>query len=407
MLSPRAPQHARKPITTHGIGSHQDLTKAAAPFMPLLALFDRMKAEHTAEVPAISQADRDIARERYSVLKIYMVYLQEFRDQQCRDGKLRRGTIEKDRQSLRCFSKWDHDPIRAPKDWPEDEVWQGLPALYLAQGYVEQWFLERILQGYSINTMRSRWAHLRTIMNMVQRLGIMDVVPTVEVESVIRRIESSTGIDPDDDLPPVIYSTEQLDQVYRRIEEFDLLTAWVLGLNCGARTVDLFSLRWGHDVRFGEKPEVTFKARKTGRRHWVPLHPVTVQHLRKLVLNQGHINPAKPTGLVFPDLTSAVSKDPEKSPPARIRNDRIKAAIRAAGIGLEIEGEYDKPWQVLRATCSTRLNNHRPGIGRLVTHGKESDVNSLHYWNEYPAIVEAINTLVLPPAFNVGGYKCN
>lgn len=363
----------------------------------LEACFQSMHQEHRDPLPELTDEEQLVARRTMDLLTVYQTHLAAWRQERRKEGKIAVGTLQKERQSLRCFSTWDKDVSRAPEKWPRGIPWKGLPAGYLASKYFERWIRYRLETGMAIGTMEARWNHLRTVLNMLKALSVIDDTPSIDFAAVVKSFQMSHG-DPDDDLVPATYTDPQLEAIYRSMHEPDLRAAWVLGTNCGARSVDLFQMRWGRDVRLGDRPEVYYKARKTGRRHWVPLHPVTVSHLRRLVLLQGHLNPDEPQGLVFPRLTSARAKDPEKSRPARWRNARIKVVLTKAG--LTVDGNFDKPWQVLRSTCSSRLNNHRPGSGRLVTHGKDADVNSQHYWDHQPTLVEAIATLHMPAAYS-------
>lgn len=347
-------------------------------------------------LPDLSAADLRAAQREMNLMSIYERYLAPWRTRRMKDGKVKKNTLQKERQSVRCFSMWDMDPARAPAEWPRGIAWKGLPASYLCQKYFEDWIKARLHRGMAIATMDARWNHVRTVMNMLKQMGIVPEVPTIEFAPIERQFHAAYG-DPDDDLVPTIYSDDQLVAAYQQMHEPDLRCAWVLGINCGARTVDLFQMRWQRDIRLGARPEVYYTARKTGRRHWVPLHPFTIVQLRRLIYVQRHLDPDEPHGLVFPRLTSARAEDPEKSLPARWRNKRIKIVLAKAGIA--VEGDIDKPWQVLRSTCSSRLNNHKPGAGRLVTHGKDADVNSTYYWNHHPTLVDAIASMPMPREF--------
>lgn len=358
----------------------------------LEAIYESMRTENRDPLPELSDEERLHARREMSLPKIYETYLADWRSQRRRDGKLAGGTLQKERQSLRCFGAWDADPQRAPRDWPRGVPWTGLPAGYLAQRYLERWLRSRLDEGYSDGTMEPRWNHVRTVLNMIRRMGIIDEIPVVEYSGVVAAWQKSVGAF-DDDLVPTTYTSDQLQQIYSKLHEPDMRTALVLGLNCGPRSVDLFGLFWSTNVRLGDRPELFYTALKTGKRHWVPLHPVTVSHLRRLIAVQGHLDPERPEGQVFPRLTSH-AVDSEKSRPARRRNKRMKSVLSA--IGLPTDGDYDKPWQVLRSTCNSLLNNHRPGAGMLVTHGKDADVSSQNYWNHHPTLVEAIATLPMP-----------
>lgn len=368
------------------------------PIDGLADLYQSVRDENEDSLPELSDEEKRRAREEMSLAAIYQQWLLPWRTDRRKQGKLKGGTLQKEKQSVRCFHGWDASPERAPSRWPRGITWNGLPIGYLAPKYLEKWVMSRLVEGYSPDTMRGRWNHVRTILNLIRRLGIIDNIPILEFCAVVDTYQTQTG-EGDDELPPTIYTPSESIKVYQRLHEADMRAAWVLGLNGGPRTVDLFSLRWTANVRLGERPELYYRAVKTGKRHWVPLHPIAVQHLQRLIALQGHLDPAQPQGLVFPRLTSAAAADPERSRPARRRNERIKSVMR--GVGIPIEGDYEKPWQCLRSTCNSTLNNHRPGAGFLVTHGKEADVSSQNYWNHHPTLVEAIATMPMPKEFSL------
>lgn len=369
----------------------------ADPNDDIARLYETIRDENHDPVPELSESDRAYARSHLSVARCYVRYLKDWRNNVRLQGKIKSGTLQKELQSLRCFDRWDADPGRAPDQWPRGVKWTGLPIGYVAHKYVEQWARSRLAEGYAVGTMEARWCHLRTVLNMIRRMGVIETLPDVDFGAVVAAFQRSVG-DLDDDLVPTTYTAQQHVAVYNGMHEADLRAAWVIGSNAGPRTVDLFSLRWSVNVRFGDQPHLLYTARKTGKRHWVPLHPITIKHMRRLVALQGHLDPEQPQGLVFPRLTSSAA-DPEKGRVARARNDRIKRVMMA--VGIDTDGDYEKPWQVLRATCNSLLNNHRAGTGQLVTHGKDADVSSQHYWNHHPALVEAIATMPMPAAFDL------
>ena len=71
---------------------------------------------------------------------------------------------------------------------------------------------------------------------------------------------------------------------------------------------------------------------------------------------EGHLNPQRPEGLVFPRLTSGNHKKPEKSANSRRRTDRIKDVLRSLGLKVDHKSDdHFHPWQVLRRTATSRL----------------------------------------------------
>ncbi|HEY4263180.1 MAG TPA: hypothetical protein VGM98_23660, partial [Schlesneria sp.] len=295
------------------------------------ALYESMRDENTAPVPELSPDELAFAQKELSVGLCYAHHLMAWRRQQRIDGKIAQGTLSKELQSVRCFDRFDCDFLRAPRDWPSGVPWKGLPVGYVAQKYFEEWIRTRLYEGYAIPTMEGRWCHVRTVLNMMKRMGAIGDLPDIDFAAIVTSFQRAVGNDDYDDIVPTTYTRQQHVGVYQRLHEPDMRAAWVLGSNGGPRTVDLFSLRWSANVRLGERPELFYTANKTGKRHWVPLHPITVKHLRRLIALQGHLDPDLPQGLVFPRLTSH-AVDPEKGRPARRRNERIKQVMQECGM---------------------------------------------------------------------------
>lgn len=366
----------------------------------VLHLFAAMRDENQEDRPSLTEAEVAEARSTWPLNLVYQRAIADWRQRQLKRGEVTTGTLEKERQSVRCFADWDSH--QQPPKWPAGHIWTGLPVSYLAAHYLQRWVADRLKEGVlSVGSMKVRWCHLRTVINIARRLGVIDETPKPLLQPIYEAHSAAAEGDYDD-LCPTSYSNDQLEAVYRALAgSIDLQTAWVLGANTGPRTIDLFGLRWQINVRIqNDPPDMFYKAVKTGKKHWVPLAPCVVKHLQRLIASQRHLNPNEPHGLVFPELSGGDNKDPEKSRAARDRNCRLKDVLR--GIGLNVDNEQDdhfKPWQVLRATCNTRLNNHRSGKGLLVTHGKDADVSSRHYWDERDAITEAVMSLPQPAAF--------
>ena len=368
------------------------------------SIFREMQSQHQEDRPELSTADAELARTQWPLSVVYDRAIAEWRMRQLARGEIKPGTLEKERQSVRCFGAWDSH--QQPDNWPAGHIWTGLPVSYLGAHYIERWVEDRLREGMASGTMASRWCHLRTVINVAVRLRVIDATPKVDLTPIHdSHAESAADDGEDDDDSPIVYTTNQLEEVYHALAgQIDLQAAWVLGANVGPRAGDLFGMRWHQKPRSLridlDAPEVFYTAQKTGKKHWCPLAPCVVNHLRRLIQSQGHLNPQRPEGLVFPRLTSGNHKKPEKSAAARRRTDRIKDVLRSMGLKVDHKSDdHFHPWQVLRRTATSRLNNHRSGKGQLVTHGKDADVNSQSYWNERPAITEAVMSLPQPAAF--------
>jgi len=365
----------------------------------LASIYEAIRDGNELDQPEISPEDLTECRETWCLARFYETVVAPWRRRLLGRNGVKPGTLEKERQAVRCFDGWDQQ--QQPDRWPAGNIWRGLPTRYLAGRYFERWATDR-MTGLAVATVESRWNALRTVINCAIRLGAMDqqLLPCLSPLFDKRREELALEGDYDE-FVATTYTLDQLGAVYHALADVpDLQTAWVLGANAGPRTVDLFTLRWSVNVRLNaDTPELFYAARKTGKKHWVPLPPCVVAHLRRHLATQRQLCP-EPEGLVFPRLTAGASKDPEKSRAAHARNDRLKEALVACGMDANDEdSDYWKPVQVLRATCNTRANNHRAGKGLLITHGKDADVSSRHYWDERDALIEAVMTLPQPPAF--------
>jgi integrase len=141
--------------------------------------------------------------------------------------------------------------------------------------------------------------HLRTIFNRA-----------VEVHAIAKAPEPTWAKD-DDRAAKQLYTLTQLGEIYTALNgHVDLQVAFVVSVNVGPRTVDLFCLRWEDFALDAERPCVEYVARKTGKRHVVPLAAVTVQQLRRW---QGMCGLLFGGGLVWPGLTDSTAAEPVKS----------------------------------------------------------------------------------------------
>lgn len=379
-----APEQANTRITNPAVGQ-----------LDLLSYFERVRDEHQDRVKPLAWDEGESFARVHTLPQFYEHLMKPSRDELLQTGKLKRGTLEKELQALRYFGEWD---LReSPADWPADVAWPGLPLLYLTGPYLERWLahLQRD-RGLAVGSILPLWYQLRTVLNFAVKLQVLRKAPQPDLG---RAIKGDEDVDEIDDLVPTTFTAAELEAVYRALDgEVEMQVAWVVGSNVGPRTVDLFGLEWDTNVRLdADFPHVFYRAVKTGKRHWVPLAEVTLKQLNRLRRRF-----LIPQGLIFPNLTSARNKDPESSVRARARNARLKAVLRDLGLPADDKkSDYFRPWQVLRSTCSSRLNNHRSGAGRLVTHGKDADVNSQHYWDHRDLIVEACNTLPQPAAFQL------
>jgi integrase len=195
------------------------------------------------------------------------------------------------------------------------------------------------------------------------------------------------------------WTEDELNRLYRALgKDLLLQTAFVLTTAAaGPRSVDLFTFRWDKHMRLEEDPPMLrFRAKKSGKKHGIPLPPVVITHLRRL--QREHLFEA--AGAVFPTLSSLKCKDPEKSHAARRRNRMMKKFMATAGVP-----DHERPWQVCRATCCTRLNNANPraavgswviGQGQMMAGTKLAED---HYYNPSELVIATIMSAPQPEAF--------
>ena len=284
-------------------------------------------------------------------------------------------------------------------------AWTGLPLGKLSDAYLAKWVADQRTRC-SVATVESRWMALRTVLNAAVAMRVLTERPSVSVkERQPRRrgtaVAGAIGTSDElalDDLCATQYTEEQLVGVYELLGKLahavEHQVAWVLGVNTGPRTEDLYGLMWHVNVRLDQSPPfLIYVAAKTRKKHWIPLAPVTVAQLRRLTVGRLFVE-----GPLFPSLSGHRCQDPGRSRAARKRTAEIKQAL--VEVGLTIAGDYEKPVQVLRSTCNSRYKNHRPLVGHLITHGPDySDVNTAYYDDWRPRIVEAVMSLPQPGAF--------
>jgi integrase len=339
----------------------------------------------------IPEADRTAFSESTTVRQFYAnprYGLEAQRRARVSAGTLAAGTIAKDRQAI---NRWEVHSQRPP-NWPAGQAWQGRPLAWITDQHVTDTLSAMRTAELSGQTIRSTWAHLRTIFHHA-----------VEVKALERAPEPTWGKDHGAAAGKEMYGDEQLGTIYAALAgDVDLQVAFVVSVNVGPRTVDLFLLRWENFALHRDRPVVEYTARKTGKRHCVPLAAVTVEQLERWRKVSGALGESPLAGasglggLVWPGLTDPEGADPERSRPARSRNARFKRLL--AGLGIC----HEKPWQVGRLTCNERLERHRPGAGQFVL-GHANSLNSVSYREPSGLVWEAVRTLPQPGCFSVGG----
>jgi integrase len=199
---------------------------------------------------------------------------------------------------------------------------------------------------------------------------------------------------------PAYFSVKDLDALYLNADAYPATAgcrstplndprlwraAIVLAVNCGARTWDLFGLKWENinlestdEYKFGW---VVFRAKKTFKRHKVPLNQCSHAHLKDLQ--------AKPIPSTEPDRVF---------PGVKRKGSAFYRAWRAIRTKAEL-GKVD--FEDLRKTCVTMHNNLFPEVGNWITGHRKSDVTGF-YDNPTERIREVVYRLEMPPAFKAG-----
>ena len=335
-------------------GAHRILT----PVCPPSALFEQIAAEHQSGPQRLSPSEVTRVRETLTLPEFYAEFMKPWRESLPESKGASRGTLQKERQAINRWQKWEL--ANPPEKWPKKKRWTGLPIGFITSGYWDR-CLDSLLGSYAFDTVTSTRDHLRTVFNHAVKIGVLARCP-----QPLPLEKRETDEDGEEDLARV-WSEEELAVIIPALAHRpELLTAFVTGCLVGPRSVDLFQLRWSRHVKHEESPpRVRYRAKKTGKWHGFPLHPIVQAQLERL--RREHL--FEPGGPVFPTLTSTHSADPEKSKPARRRNAAIKKILRNVGIDPPV-----KPWQVCRATCCTLFNSVEPGLGSwMIGQGKQNE----------------------------------
>lgn len=266
-----------------------------------------------------------------------------------------------------ALSEWEK---YAPKiDHPE---WAGMPIKLVTARYIEAYF-EAAEAELAPSTIALSWKKLRAILRHAKDRKVIEKVPTPKPVSV-------------DEGSIVTYTDDQIEQAYRALNgNLELQVAFVLSINTGMRPVDLFCLRVS-DLELATDPAVTFRARKTDKQQSIPLAPITVAQLLRLPREGDYL---------FPSLSNPIAQAPESSAAAVRRNEEFKLLLSAVGI------KHERPWKVCRATCNTRLENVKSGVGEFVLGHSLKGVNAKHYYDRTAVVTDTVNAVKQPDCFSL------
>ena len=349
------------------------------------------------DLPELTPSDVTYYKTSGSVAEFYQKFLSPWRARQLSRGEVTRGTLTNERQSIRCFSDFDIQSV--PKGWPSSCPWNGRPIGCVTSQYVSEWLTHRLQYGtrsgpLSEGSIPKRWNHLRFVLNWGFKLGVLPQQVSLSVPAIVDRHRSDFEADTIDDLIPTAYTEQQLQAVYEQLDgDLELQTAWVLGAFTGPRSGDLFAMRWQRNIRLSAEPAdmvyIPEKTRRKRRHIWCPLGSIVIDHLKRLARQQAHL--AEPQGLVFPRLTDANRKNHEDGENSRARTRRIKRALADAGV--PDSPDTERPWQMLRATANSRLNDCETGMGDRATHGAKPSVQGAFYTDYRDPLLRATQKL--------------
>ncbi|WP_437224936.1 tyrosine-type recombinase/integrase [Planctomicrobium sp. SH661] len=366
-------------------------TRTMHPGVAPANLFQQLADQHRTGPQKVSRQDLARIREQLTLPEFYAEFMAPYRATEKQSGAVKGGTLSKERQALNRWVAWETSA--KPTGWPTS--WKGMPIGYIQGGWLDQFFAAMSAK-YAPDSIKSTRNHLLKIFNFAVEIGALESAP----QSKPLDLEDFDDIEED---LATVWSEEELNRLYQAAHSHpDIQAALVLCCNCGPRAVDLFQTRWDKNIRSSEDPpRLRFRAIKTGKKHGIPLHPVVVAHLDRL--KGEHL--FDPSGLLFPRLSTPIdrNKDPEKSHAARRRNTLIKSLMKQAGVPA-----HEKPWQVCRATCCTRLNNVRlagmqGGVGSwIIGQGSDRSGTKLaadFYDNPTEAVIQTVMAAPQPQAF--------
>lgn len=361
--------------------------RAARPFtrrsLDELQQLGQQMAEQFAD-RRVPENERTTTRETYTLRQFYEEWMLPGRLERIAEKQLSRGALSKDRQALQ---RWEALTRPSYKDWPRGRKWGGLPLGFITGRYLDR-FLNEMRKKYAEATVYSTWSHLRTILNAAVRLRVLDraPAPSKPPQPTGGNVEIyGTSVEPDGGLA----------RAFRALAEMPVLqSAFVVAVNAGLRSRDLFMLGRDNCDLESERPALEFTASKTGKLQRIPLAQCTAQHLRRALRFSS-------TEFVFARLTNVNCEDPEKSREARHRNAITKELLGRAGL------QFKKPWQAARATCNERLESRHLGVGQFVLGHALQGVNVRSYRQPSALIFEIVTSLPQPDCFKLdeGGAR--
>jgi len=298
-------------------------------------------------------------------------------------------THQKDRQAL---NRWQWGT--RPATWPKGLTWEGpsLAVIEAANEVLVDEFIQRMEvaspedpeKPLSPSTIATTWTPLRTILKHAVAMR------------AISRFPEPSGL-PDKEVEARPYTDEEIERLWPFLNGQPLLRcALVISVNCGLRPIDLFTLKREALVQDTEgRWTLKFKARKTSKKHWIPLAEVTVRALRAAEqIGDRSTLPGISGEYFFPGLSDPKIEEPEDSHAARTRAKLTRVIWDAAGLQ-----SVERPWQSGRAMCATRLSTRNRDAGKFVLGTNSGDVFATHYAPARPDFWDAILSVPQPACF--------
>lgn len=239
--------------------------------------------------------------------------------------------------------------------------------------------------GYSGESIKSCWQTYRAILRRVgpretrnpAGLNIIERVPYMRPVKIRRKLPKRVPLE----------SLSKLYVAFRHASDprpgvshpSDWWRAWlVFSYVTGFRRCDVFAIEW--DVIDLDDGLIEFSSEKTWRADLFPLHPVAVEHLKRLRDAKG--------GRVF----KAAYRSRSGSFYRMLHQFQDRAGV-----------EHFCPHDI-RRTGGSEVERVRPGLGRVFLQHSPRDVSDTFYLNRSEELREAIESMRLPAGFS-GGVK--
>lgn len=384
-----------------------------------------VSAHHAAGVPPLERDDA-VRAAGLTLPDFYAEYLYPLRKRQVADGSYQPGSWGAERTAINQYAAFDR--ASPPAGWPPALDWSGMPLRDVSPAWLEAFVEQQAAKGLAAGTINSRLLQLYSVFGYARKMGVCEGTPRIRQQKrTIRRRRAASGDEDGEMESAVAYTDGQLADLYRNIDaavqrglqdrvikarsakalktlaaaiRAELKTALVLAVNCGPRPSDLFMLDFERHVRLNrDPPELAFTASKTGKLHRLPLANVTVDHLQRLRKRQGLF--LKKSAWVFPSLsnpTLASAKKRSNSKPQKRTVALMRLMLHLAGLDPDL---YEKPLHSLRKTATTRFNlwgaAHKRGpVGTLMTHGKDANTACESYFDVWPTLIDAVQSIDWP-----------